>query len=188
MEADVLVDQGEAETGTIAGTTPTRNRAAGKAFEDELALFHGHAGSVVFHRDPHMADRFALTERFGDEHTHRSATVETSVVDEVGQHTRQPPPVAVDEQTFPTVAHGDRCVGGTAHCHRLTHELGDDEFLAVQPHRTCVESRDLEQVGHQALETGDVAHHQVEGDLRSLGHFGAVRLQHLGAGGQRHER
>ena len=61
--AHVLVDERQAEPGTVAAAAPAGDAAAGEALEHQLALLDGHAGAVVLDGDPHVTERLALAVR-----------------------------------------------------------------------------------------------------------------------------
>src|SRR3954454_11908429 len=66
MEPNMFVDERQAEPRAVARAATAGHRAAGEAFEDEVALLHGNACAVILDGDPDMAERFAVVLCLGN--------------------------------------------------------------------------------------------------------------------------
>ncbi len=175
----MLLYQGESETGAAAGTpTPRGARATRESLEDAVAIRRRYPrpGVVDEHPDEMVA---GLDDDLG-----RPAGVALGVLDQI--HEDAFDPALVDDEFAMVVLgvdlHRHRRVPGGGD--RVPDELADLDRGRREIGRSGVETGDLEQVPHHALETADFGSEQVEGALGAFGEFFAPRLDHRQRGCQ----
>ncbi len=133
--------ESQAQSRAVIAGTSTGATAASKAFEYESTLMMWHPRSVIFHSD--MRD---LAASGGNLHPNLgcATTVQTCIVDEVGDHASQSSAVGNDQHVVGPVANDDGRVRHARHRHGMTDELGEEQFVGVQRHGPGIEARDLQ--------------------------------------------
>jgi hypothetical protein len=143
VEFHVFIDEREPESGALRTAPSSGDPTAGEALEDEIALFHGHTRAVVLDRDPDRAGgHFVVGDEDGN--LDFAATVDTAVVDEVGDDAGEPSFVAADHHVLGLGRDEYRATGETARRYRLTNEFADEQLVDVEADDTGIEARDFE--------------------------------------------
>jgi len=142
---------------------------------------------VVLHRDPDVTQRLTFAIGLGDRDSALTPAVQSCVVDQVGNHTRQSAAIATDDDSLGALGHCDRRCRGAADGNSLANELGHQKVVQVEANCACVETRNLQEVFDETLKAGDVGDQQIECRLRTFGHVVATSMHHLGACCQRHQ-
>src|SRR5262245_11653463 len=130
MEPHVFTDEGEAEADAFAGPAPTRTTAPREAFEDEPALFLGHAGALVLDGDLHAVVDAANAD------APRAVAVLARVVEQVGDHTRQSALVGLHHDRGQFTVDLERHARAIArHADRLHEEFRQPDLVELEAHR-----------------------------------------------------
>ncbi|CAB4791870.1 unannotated protein [freshwater metagenome] len=116
-----------------------------------MALVEWHAGAVVLHGDPDMADWLAFVFGLRHDDLGLAAAVEPGVIDEVGNHASESASIDVHHKVLGALRDRDFGLGHAADADGLTHELGHDEVFEMKANRARIESGDFEQVFDEAL-------------------------------------
>ena len=112
---------------------------------------------------------------------HRSpaATVQTGVVDEIGNDTRQAAAVTAQCGGCAAWINVDWRAGECARAHSLFDKLSDTQLVAHNSHGASVVAGDLQKIFNETAEPSHIGNQQVEGGLSALGQFVAPRHHHL---------
>ena len=140
VESNMLRNEGEPEPRTIVNSAPSCSASSCKALEDEIAFIDRHSLSGVLDDD---LDTVGWTEFIAwdrDAHASISATMNSSIVNEVCNGARQPTAVAGDQHSFRPRRRCHDEVGKAADSDGLSHELADEEFIKVQANCPSIKS------------------------------------------------
>ncbi len=168
----MLVDEGEAETHAVAHASASGVRTAGEPFEDHRALLGRHARPAVLDRDLHGVAMAVPASRGRPTRGWRRRRAPGR--SRAGSRARGPsgacPRGRCRSSTSEATATGMSCVRASR-LDGVRNELRDLDLFEVEPSRSAVDTRDLEQILDQSLEASDVGDEEVEGRLRPLGHL-----------------
>ena len=177
MGSGVLGHQRQSEAGSSC-SAPS-GRATGEPLEDSRSLARSHTGPGVFDGDAYPTAGSLL-----ECHRRRATTMQTRVVEEIGEDALQPAFVDIG-RSIAARCEDYRQIVGTVTVGDTRDESDQIDVLAVEFGDADIESREFEEVEDHLIETPNLRDDDVESLLGALAEIGSTGVENLDRGGQR---